>query len=44
MAPSLTSKDAISIPPPVLLTPRPMTDEEFAKPMAYVEVNVKDIN
>jgi hypothetical protein len=46
MAPSLTSNThadsnvAISIlPPPVLLTPRPMTDEELAMPMTAAPTN-----
>jgi hypothetical protein len=46
MAPSLMSntnadsKDAMGIPPPVWLpTPRPMTDEELAKPMTAAPTN-----
>jgi hypothetical protein len=39
MAPSLTSNNAISIPLPVLLTPRPMTDEELAMPMTKAPKN-----
>jgi hypothetical protein len=39
MAPSLTSNDAISIPPPVLLTPRLMTDEELTMLMTKAPTN-----
>ena len=39
MTPSLTSQDLSSIPPPVLLTPRPMTNEELAMPMTEAPQN-----
>ena len=39
MAPPLASNGAISIPPPVLLTPRPMTDEELATSMSAAPPN-----